>query len=226
MSKFCSVLEIFIHKVSILAKNGESGVQISLYISRTVNATENLIWYSESTENFLSCTSHQIFVYSSSSSGRIFGSEIGNFWAFLSSFRAFSLELLEKTRSEVRLNRYEAKVFSFCSKVCTWPNSKSYHVKSEIWWPSTSSSLMTSWKFFDRKFLDQNFFSNFQNGSIRKVIRLKWLFEKFFRFQPIMRSSWLGSFFFIDSKLSNSRSYHVKMEKNGSKHSKENSLRM
>ena len=33
----------------------------------------------------------------------------------------------------------------FCSKVSTWPNSKSYHVKSEIWGPSTSSSLMTSW---------------------------------------------------------------------------------
>ena len=54
MPKFCSVLEIFIHKVSILAKNGESGVQRSLYILRTVNAMENLIWYSESTINFLS----------------------------------------------------------------------------------------------------------------------------------------------------------------------------
>ena len=42
---FCSVLEIFIHKVSILAKNGESGVQRSLYISRTVYAMENLIWF-------------------------------------------------------------------------------------------------------------------------------------------------------------------------------------
>ena len=38
-----SVLEIFIHKVQILAKNGESGVQGSCYISRMVNATENLI---------------------------------------------------------------------------------------------------------------------------------------------------------------------------------------
>ena len=33
----------------------------------------------------------------------------------------------------------------FCSKVSKWSNSKSYHVKSEIWGPSTSSSLMTSW---------------------------------------------------------------------------------
>ena len=81
MSKFCSVLEIFIHKVSILAKNGESGVQRSLYISRTVNATENLIRYSESTENFLSCTSHQIFAYSSSSGWKS-GSKIGNFAKF------------------------------------------------------------------------------------------------------------------------------------------------
>ena len=43
MSKKTSVLEIFIHKVEILAKNAKSGVQRSPYISRTVNATENLI---------------------------------------------------------------------------------------------------------------------------------------------------------------------------------------
>ena len=43
MSKKISVLEIFIHKVEILAKNAKSGVQRSRYISRTVNATENLI---------------------------------------------------------------------------------------------------------------------------------------------------------------------------------------
>ena len=53
-SRAISVLEIFIHKVEIFAENGQSGVQRSLYISRTVNATENLIRYSESTENFLS----------------------------------------------------------------------------------------------------------------------------------------------------------------------------
>ena len=53
-SRAISVLEIFIHKVEIFAENGKSGVQRSLYISRTVNATENLIRYSESTENFLS----------------------------------------------------------------------------------------------------------------------------------------------------------------------------
>ena len=54
MSKFCSVLEIFIHKGQILAENGQSGVQRSLYISRIVNGMKNLIRYSESTENFLS----------------------------------------------------------------------------------------------------------------------------------------------------------------------------
>ena len=75
-----SVLEIFIHKVSILAKNGESGVQRSLYISRTVNATENLIRYSESTENFLSRMSHQIFAYLSSS-GCNFTKKTANFHA-------------------------------------------------------------------------------------------------------------------------------------------------
>ena len=98
MSKFGSVLEIFIHKVSILAKNGESGVQRSLYISRTVNGMKNLIRYSESTENFLSDYCRPFF-HSSSSSGRKFGPKIGNFWpkkrAFLSSFRAFSSKLLE-----------------------------------------------------------------------------------------------------------------------------------
>ena len=78
MSKFCSVLEIFIHKVEIFAENGQSGVQRSLYISRTVNATENLIRYSESTENFFSRMSHQIFAYLSSL-GRKFGPKIGNF---------------------------------------------------------------------------------------------------------------------------------------------------
>ena len=91
-----SDLEIFIHKVSILAKNGESGVQRSLYISRTVNATENLIWYSESTENFLSCTSHQIFAYSSSSGWKS-GSKIGNFSKFskiLQNFAFFEKKIL------------------------------------------------------------------------------------------------------------------------------------
>ena len=42
-SRFCSVLKIFIHKVPILVKNGKSGVQRSLYISKTVDSIENLI---------------------------------------------------------------------------------------------------------------------------------------------------------------------------------------
>ena len=37
--KFFSILEIFIHKVPILAENEQSGVQRLVYISRTVNAT-------------------------------------------------------------------------------------------------------------------------------------------------------------------------------------------
>ena len=67
MSKFSSVVEIFIHKVSILAKNGQSSVQTMLYISRTVNAMENLIWYSESTKNYLTLVCHPFFHISSSS---------------------------------------------------------------------------------------------------------------------------------------------------------------
>ena len=50
------------------------------YISRTINAIENLIWYSESTINSLSCTSHQIFAYLSSS-GCNFTKKTANFHA-------------------------------------------------------------------------------------------------------------------------------------------------
>ena len=80
-----SVLEIFIHKVAILAKNGKSGVQRSCYISRRVNATENLIRYSESTINLLSLSSRQIFAYLSSS-GRKFDLKTANFYAFFEWF--------------------------------------------------------------------------------------------------------------------------------------------
>lgn len=66
-SKKIFFLVISIHKVAIFAKNGQSGVQRSLYISRTVNATENPIWYSESTENFLSESSRPFFPYLPSS---------------------------------------------------------------------------------------------------------------------------------------------------------------
>jgi len=85
MSSKNPVLEIFIHKVVIFAKNGKSGVQRSRYISRTVNATENLIWYSESTINFLSCTSHQIFTYLSSSWRKI-DLKTANFYALFEWF--------------------------------------------------------------------------------------------------------------------------------------------
>ena len=54
MSKSFSVLEIIIHKVQILAQIAKSGVQRMRYISRTINAIENLIWYSECTINSLS----------------------------------------------------------------------------------------------------------------------------------------------------------------------------
>ena len=66
-------------------KNAKSGVQRSCYISRTVNATKNLIWYSESTINFLSSSSHQIFTYLSSS-WRKFDSKTGNFHVFYECF--------------------------------------------------------------------------------------------------------------------------------------------
>ena len=67
----------------------QSGVQRSLYISRTVNGTENLIRYSEFTENFLSCTFHHIFAYVSSS-GWKFDPKIGNFHLKTGFFEQFS----------------------------------------------------------------------------------------------------------------------------------------
>ena len=63
------------------------------YISRTVNAIENLIWYSESTINSLSCTSHQIFAYLSSS-GCNFTEKTVNFHAF---FEWFSVNISTTT---------------------------------------------------------------------------------------------------------------------------------
>jgi hypothetical protein len=64
MSKFCSVLELFIHKVVIFGQNGQkevqNEVQRSSNNSRTVNARKNLIQYSESAENSLSPMFHQI----------------------------------------------------------------------------------------------------------------------------------------------------------------------
>ena len=89
-----SVLKIFIHKVAILAKNGQSGVQRSLYISRTVNATENLIRYSESTINSLSPITRQIFSYSSSS-GRKIDSKTANFNALFEGIADFPYNIAD-----------------------------------------------------------------------------------------------------------------------------------
>ena len=58
--------EIFIHKGQIFAEIGQSGVQDRRKL-RTVNGMKNLIRYSESTESFLACSSHQNFAYLSSS---------------------------------------------------------------------------------------------------------------------------------------------------------------
>ena len=66
MSKFCSVLELFIHKVVIFGQNGQNEVQRSSNNSRTVNAMKNLIRYSESAENSLSPMFHQILPSSTS----------------------------------------------------------------------------------------------------------------------------------------------------------------
>ena len=87
------VLEIIIQKVHIWVK---SGVQRSSYISRTVNAIENLIWYSESTKNYLSECCPPIFSYLSSS-GWKFDLKTANFQFlvhFLNVLQTFSRQLL------------------------------------------------------------------------------------------------------------------------------------
>ena len=81
MSKALSVLEIFIHKVQILAENGQSGVQRIHYISRTARAMKNLIWYSEPAINSLFGTSHQIFTHFPSSRLKL-DSDLTNFRVF------------------------------------------------------------------------------------------------------------------------------------------------
>ena len=84
------------------------------YISRTVRATENPIRYSESTENFLSWRSHQIFAYLSSSGWKFdpkivnFHLKNGLFWVVFGYFLGKYLKDFYKTRSEHRENRYEA----------------------------------------------------------------------------------------------------------------------
>ena len=70
--------EIFILKVRIFVENVKNGVQRSSNISRTVNATKNLIRYSESAENSLSPMLHQILP-SSMSSGSNFNLKMANF---------------------------------------------------------------------------------------------------------------------------------------------------
>ena len=68
--------------LSYFVRTADSGVQRMLYISRTEWATENLIWYSESTENYLSHMAQWIFI-KMSSSGSYFNPKMGNFSGLL-----------------------------------------------------------------------------------------------------------------------------------------------
>ena len=88
-SKAYSVLEIFIHKVGIFGQNGQTEVQRSYNNSRTVNATKNLIQYSESAENSLSQVSHQILP-NSTSLGSNFTLKMAYFDPKIAFFRRFS----------------------------------------------------------------------------------------------------------------------------------------
>ena len=88
-SKSFSVLQIFSLKVGIFCQNGENEVQRSANISRTVNAMKNLIRFSETTRNSLSCTSDQIF-HSFTSSGWNFRLKMVNFDPKTGVFEGFS----------------------------------------------------------------------------------------------------------------------------------------
>ena len=127
--------EIFIHKGQIFAENGQSGVQRSLYLLRTVNGMKNLIRYSESTENFLSCTSHQIFAYLSSYGWKS-GSKIDNFPKFSKILQNFAF--------------FEKKIFFW--KVSKWSNSQKSAIKIfSIFFPLWGHPGSSLRKFFDQK---------------------------------------------------------------------------
>ena len=83
---FCSVFEEFV-------------------ISRTENAIENLIWYSGSTIISLSCTSHQIYAYLSSS-GCNFTKKTANFHDL---FGWYSVNILTTTWKILRKLGQEQK---------------------------------------------------------------------------------------------------------------------
>ena len=87
------------------------------------------------------------------------------------------------------LKNFLKKFFGF--NASKWSNSKSYHVKSEIWRPSKNIPLLghQSWrlrkfsKFFEKFFLAQTL----PNGPIRKVIALKVKFEDLRLHLPLWR---------------------------------------
>ena len=125
------VLEIFIHKVPILDENGQNGAQRSLYISRTVNAMENLIWYSKSTKNYLSPVCH-LFFHSSLSSMRKFDLKTVNFeclfqW-FLGIFSTNTWNMSTKPgqkldkMDEKQLQKTASKRWPKSTKLYEWSN--------------------------------------------------------------------------------------------------------
>ena len=107
----------FSNKLTVLSyfvRTADSGVQRMLYISRTEWATKNLIWYSESAENYLSHMAQWIFI-KLSSSGSYFNPKMGNFLG-LSKVSNF-----KKNVKVVLKNRYitqnHVMLWQFCLKI-------------------------------------------------------------------------------------------------------------
>ena len=126
------------------------------YISRTVNASENLIRYSESTINFLSQVCHSFFPYSSSSGWKI-GSKTANFHAFLNDFWPFSRQPVDwvrwnSVRSETkwirrRRKRPDAKILSRYGDIWAQSCQKSTKITKILWMIQ---------KFFEKIFFGSN----------------------------------------------------------------------
>ena len=216
------VLEIFIHKVEILAKNGKKWcLKIVLYLqNRKCYRKSDLIFGIYDKFSFLYVSSDFCLLVVFMVKKWL---EDGQFsCTFLSGFRLISRQRLDRfgwnlVRSETgsiqrRHKRPDVKIFSqsgdikpriaknrpkinqnlwmiqkifeknfFGLNASKWSNSKSYHVKSEIWRPSKNFPLLghQSWRLRKfSKFFEKIFFAQMlPNGPIRKVITLKVKFE-------------------------------------------------
>ena len=144
---------------------------------------ENLIRYSESTENFLSCTSHQILAYLSSS-GRKFGPKIGNFATFFKILQNFAF--FEKKNFFSKFpNGLIRKVSMLKSKF------DDIFVPAPLWGRPGSTLI----NFFEKKFRNRkkNFLIKVSKWSNSQSYYVKSEIWRYFCSSSIMRSPWLDT---------------------------------